>query len=62
MRIRRTQILWFVVVAVLTPQAPAQLIIAHRGASGLAPEHTWAAYALAIDQGADYGHTYRRAG
>ncbi|MDH1264621.1 glycerophosphodiester phosphodiesterase [Pseudomonas sp. GD03944] len=30
------------------------LIIAHRGASGHVPEHTLAAYALAILQGADY--------
>lgn len=30
------------------------LIIAHRGASGDRPEHTLAAYDLAIDQGADY--------
>jgi glycerophosphoryl diester phosphodiesterase len=30
------------------------LIIAHRGASGERPEHTNAAYALAIEQGADY--------
>lgn len=30
------------------------LVIAHRGASGERPEHTLAAYALAIDQGADY--------
>ena len=30
------------------------LIIAHRGASGLRPEHTLAAYELAIDQGADF--------
>ncbi len=30
------------------------LIIAHRGASGLRPEHTLAAYQLAIDMGADY--------
>src|SRR3546814_18772009 len=29
-------------------------IIAHRGASGERPEHTLAAYARAIDQGADY--------
>ncbi|MCM3568536.1 glycerophosphodiester phosphodiesterase family protein [Neobacillus mesonae] len=29
-------------------------IIAHRGASGLAPEHTMAAYQLAKEQGADY--------
>ncbi len=30
------------------------LIIGHRGASGYRPEHTLAAYQLAIDQGADY--------
>jgi len=33
--------------------APKQLI-AHRGASGYAPEHTMAAYRLAIEQGADF--------
>ena len=30
------------------------LIIAHRGASGYRPEHTLAAYELAVDMGADY--------
>lgn len=35
-------------------QAEDLLIIAHRGASGERPEHTLAAYELAIDQGADY--------
>jgi glycerophosphoryl diester phosphodiesterase len=30
------------------------LLIAHRGASGYAPEHTVAAYKLAIEQGADF--------
>ncbi|NJN98186.1 MAG: hypothetical protein HC875_30915 [Anaerolineales bacterium] len=30
------------------------MIIAHRGASGYLPEHTLAAYQLAIEQGADY--------
>ena len=30
------------------------LVIAHRGASGSRPEHTLAAYELAIDQGADF--------
>jgi len=30
------------------------LNIAHRGASGLAPEHTFPAWDLALDQGADY--------
>lgn len=35
----------------LTGDAP--LVIAHRGASGERPEHTEAAYALALEQGAD---------
>lgn len=39
--------------AVATP-AQAQLIIAHRGASGERPEHTLAAYERAIDAGADF--------
>jgi glycerophosphoryl diester phosphodiesterase len=30
------------------------MIVAHRGASGYLPEHTLAAYALAIEQGADF--------
>lgn len=34
------------------PQAP--LVIGHRGASGYLPEHTLAAYWMAIEQGADY--------
>ena len=34
--------------------APRPLIIGHRGASGFRPEHTLAAYELAIEQGADY--------
>jgi len=36
----------------LSGEAP--IIIAHRGASGERPEHTLAAYLLAIEQGADY--------
>jgi glycerophosphoryl diester phosphodiesterase len=34
--------------------APRPLIIGHRGASGLRPEHTLASYQLAIEQGADF--------
>ncbi|MEK7661363.1 MAG: glycerophosphodiester phosphodiesterase family protein, partial [Pseudomonadota bacterium] len=30
------------------------IIIAHRGASGFRPEHTLAAYELAIEMGADF--------
>jgi glycerophosphoryl diester phosphodiesterase len=40
-------------VALAVP-AHAQLIIAHRGASGERPEHTLAAYERAIDEGADF--------
>lgn len=36
----------------LPPDRP--LVIAHRGASGYVPEHTLAAYALAIEMGADF--------
>jgi glycerophosphoryl diester phosphodiesterase len=37
-----------------TNPAMHPLVIAHRGASGERPEHTLAAYSLAIEQGADY--------
>ena len=33
---------------------PGKLLVAHRGASGYAPEHTLAAYRLALEQGADF--------
>ncbi|MEH6662822.1 MAG: glycerophosphodiester phosphodiesterase [Parasphingorhabdus sp.] len=39
-------------IATLTGEPP--IIIAHRGASGERPEHTLAAYQLAIEQGADF--------
>jgi glycerophosphoryl diester phosphodiesterase len=40
----------------LTSQAPprAKQLIAHRGASGAAPEHSLAAYTLALEQRADF--------
>ena len=43
--------------AEVTPRPPGEphpLVIAHRGASCYRPEHTLAAYALAIDMGADF--------
>lgn len=43
-----------VMPALAHAQSDGPLIIAHRGASGERPEHTLAAYDLAIDQGADY--------
>lgn len=46
----------FVSQVVMAEQAPAEdpIIIAHRGASGYRPEHTLAAYELAIRLGADF--------
>ncbi|ABA23350.1 Glycerophosphoryl diester phosphodiesterase [Trichormus variabilis ATCC 29413] len=41
-----------VLAGTLTGQAP--IVIGHRGASGYRPEHTLAAYELAIQMGADY--------
>lgn len=41
-----------VLAATLTGQPP--IVIGHRGASGYRPEHTLAAYELAIQMGADY--------
>ena len=35
------------------PSLSSPIVIAHRGASGLRPEHTLASYELAIEQGAD---------
>lgn len=37
-----------------TTRQPERLVVAHRGASGYLPEHTLAAYELAVAQGADY--------
>jgi glycerophosphoryl diester phosphodiesterase len=42
------------VILIGAASAPHPLIIAHRGASGTVPEHTLAAFAKAIDEGADY--------
>lgn len=36
------------------PAAPRKVLVAHRGASSYAPEHTLAAYRLALEQGADF--------
>lgn len=45
---------WLVWLGVGALPAASPLVIAHRGASGYRPEHTLAAYELAIDQGADF--------
>jgi glycerophosphoryl diester phosphodiesterase len=49
----------FTIVTLVVPdQAPVPagrpFLVAHRGASAYAPEHTLAAYRLALEQGADY--------
>ncbi|RZJ35299.1 MAG: glycerophosphodiester phosphodiesterase [Brevundimonas sp.] len=46
-------ILTALLLLIASPAVADVLIIAHRGASGERPEHTRAAYALAIEQGAD---------
>ena len=38
----------------LTAQYQQKTLVAHRGASAYAPEHTLAAYRLALEQGADF--------
>jgi glycerophosphoryl diester phosphodiesterase len=43
-----------VTIAAPSNKADTPLVIGHRGASGYRPEHTLAAYALAIQMGADY--------
>jgi glycerophosphoryl diester phosphodiesterase len=51
------RILIFLIAVALAVPAQAQLIIAHRGASGERPEHTLAAYERAIDAGAHFIET-----
>jgi glycerophosphoryl diester phosphodiesterase len=41
-------------VAEMSSPGRRPIVIAHRGASGYAPEHTLASYFIAIEQGADY--------
>lgn len=53
--IRASTFLLLVVIFSLAPDAQARkTLIAHRGASGSAPEHTVAAYKLAMEQKADF--------
>jgi len=55
---RRLGIGTLLVVSLMSTSTDAQYVrktvVAHRGASAYAPEHTLAAYQLAIEQGADY--------
>jgi len=54
---RLASVLFLLMTAISTgPSAepPRKLVVAHRGASAYAPEHTLAAYRLAIEQGTDF--------
>src|SRR5215813_7039131 len=44
----------FVLAILVFAQSGKKILIAHRGASAYAPEHTIEAYRLAIEQGADF--------
>ena len=52
--VRSLALIALMALAPVAAAAEDMLIIAHRGASAERPEHTLAAYELAIDQGADY--------
>lgn len=45
---------WLAALIMAVPALAGPIVIAHRGASGERPEHTLAAYARAIEQGADF--------
>lgn len=47
-------ILLLAAILTLAQSSGKKILIAHRGASGYAPEHSAAAYRLAIEQGADF--------
>src|SRR5215510_2938445 len=44
----------FVLAILVFAQSGKKILVAHRGASAYAPEHTVEAYRLAIEQGADF--------
>lgn len=54
MRVAVAAILSLLAMTLVAGSAPRKLLVAHRGASAYAPEHTLAAYRLALDQGADF--------
>ncbi|MGH9371745.1 MAG: glycerophosphodiester phosphodiesterase family protein, partial [Vicinamibacterales bacterium] len=47
-------VLVLVAISVVAAQGPRKMLVAHRGTSAYAPEHTLAAYRLAIEQRADF--------
>ena len=55
MRLASAIVLFMTVMSTVSAaQPPRKLVVAHRGASAYAPEHTLAAYRLAIEQGTDF--------
>lgn len=54
MRISAALLASLTFLTVAMAQTPRKILVAHRGASAYAPEHTLAAYRLAIEQGADF--------
>ena len=55
MRLASALVLFMTVMSTVpSAQSPRKLVVAHRGASAYAPEHTLAAYRLAIEQGTDF--------
>jgi glycerophosphoryl diester phosphodiesterase len=54
MRLVAAVVVTAVAVAGAEGMATTKILVAHRGASAYAPEHTLAAYRLALEQGADY--------
>ena len=54
MRVTVSLLALLVPLAVAVAQTSGKLLVAHRGASAYAPEHTLAAYRLALEQRADY--------
>lgn len=54
MRLVTAGVVAAVAIAGAEATATKKILVAHRGASAYAPEHTMAAYRLALEQGADY--------
>jgi glycerophosphoryl diester phosphodiesterase len=54
MRVLGCSLMILLMFGLAAGSTPRKLLVAHRGASAYAPEHTMAAYRLALDQGADF--------
>lgn len=54
MHVALAAIVGLLAMTLVAASTPRKLLVAHRGASAYAPEHTLAAYRLALEQGADF--------